>query len=357
MLRRVLLLCGLLGCSAADAPALETPADPVTGDDAAVVVDDSGTPPVDAGDVPPVDAAPPKPTRAIQILVEPDGQSGKQMVTAINGAKKSVHMTMYMLTSTDVINALLARKKAGLDVRVVLNQTFPQGGSNQTVYTQLQQGGVAVHWAPASFSLTHEKCFIVDGQSAWIMTMNAGATTADTNREYLAIDTDPSDVAEAETLFQGDYAGTPPASVTGALVVAPLNASASLLTLVQSAVSTLDLEMEELSDYRFADALKAALGRGVKVRVVLPDNALTAAGQQAVATVKAAGGKLVEVHTPYVHAKAIVVDGKVAFVGSENLTLSSLKYNRELGVVFDTASEVKKVSTTIAADFATGVAL
>ncbi|HEX7604441.1 MAG TPA: phospholipase D-like domain-containing protein, partial [Polyangiaceae bacterium] len=272
-------------------------------------------------------------------------------------AKKSVHMTMYMLTSTDVINALLARKKAGVDVRVVLNQTFPQGGSNQTAYTQLQQGGVAVHWAPASFTLTHEKCFIVDGQSAWIMTMNAGSSTPDTNREYLAIDTDPSDVAEAETIFLGDYAGTPPASVSGALVVAPLNASASLLTLLQSAVSTLDLEVEELSDYRVADALKAVLGRGVKVRVVLPDNALTAAGQQAVATVKAAGGKLVEVHTPYIHAKAIVVDGKVAFVGSENLTLASVKYNRELGVVFDTASEVKKVSTTIAADFATGVAL
>ncbi|HEX7600289.1 MAG TPA: hypothetical protein VF316_01745, partial [Polyangiaceae bacterium] len=92
MLRRVLLLCGLLGCSAADGPALGTPADPVTGDDAAVVVDDGGTPPVDAAEVPPVDAAPPKPTRAIQILVEPDGQSGKQLVTAISSAKKSVHM-------------------------------------------------------------------------------------------------------------------------------------------------------------------------------------------------------------------------------------------------------------------------
>lgn len=353
----VLLLSGLLGCSAAGGTTVDAPVDSLPGDDAAAPADDGAAAPDDAGATPPPGAAPPKPTRAVQIIVEPDGQSGKQLVSAITAAKKSVHMTMYMLTSSDVISALVARKKAGVDVRVVLNQSFPQGGSNQSAYTQLSQGGVLVHWAPASFQLTHEKCVVVDGLSAWIMTMNAGATTPDVNREYLAIDTDPSDVAEAEGVFQGDYAGAPPATVSGALVVAPLNASDRLLALLGSAQSTLDLEVEELSDYRVTDALKTALGRGVKVRVVLPDNALTSAGQLAVTTVKAAGAKLVQVTTPYIHAKAIVVDGKVAYVGSENLTVASLKYNRELGVVFDTTTEVKKVMATIGADFAKGTAL
>jgi phosphatidylserine/phosphatidylglycerophosphate/cardiolipin synthase-like enzyme len=264
---------------------------------------------------------------------------------------------MYMLTSSDVIAALGARKKAGVDVRVLLNQNLAQGATNQDAYTQLQQGGVAVRWAPSSFALTHEKCFIVDGQTAWIMTMNAAYTAPTANREYIAIDTDPSDVAEAEAIFEGDFTNTPLASVTGSLVVAPNNATASFLSLLQSAVSSLDLEVEELSDYRVADALKAALGRGVKVRVVMPDNVLTTAAQQAIAVVKGAGGKVVAVKTPYIHAQAIVVDGKVAYVGSENLTIASLKYNRELGVVFDTPSEVQKVSSTLAADFAKGAAL
>lgn len=349
-----LLFCGILaGCGAAPAPAGSDPGDPTPTHPG--VDPDAG--PGDPTDVPPPDAGAPKATRAIQILVEPDGRSGKQLVDAIGAAKKSVHVTMYMLTSSDVIGALVARKKAGVDVRVVLNQNMAQGAQNQAAYTQLQQAGVAVRWAPAGFTLTHEKCVIVDGQSAWIMTMNAAYTAPDQNREYLAIDTDPSDVAEAEAIFAGDFSGAPPLSVTGSLVVAPLNASASLLELIGTAKTSLDIESEELSDYRFSDALKVAIGRGVKVRVVVPDNAPTPAAQQAFAAIKAAGGSIVQVHTPYIHAKAIVADGKLAYVGSENLTLASLKYNRELGVIFDAPTEVAKVASTIAADFAKGTAL
>ena len=50
----------------------------------------------------------------------------------------------------------------------------------------------------------------------------------------------------------------------------------------------------------------------------------------------------------------MVIDGSTAFVGSDNLTDNSLEYNRELGVVFDNATQVQKVATTIAGDFAEG---
>ncbi|MCX5747449.1 MAG: phospholipase D-like domain-containing protein [Proteobacteria bacterium] len=40
------------------------------------------------------------------------------------------------------------------------------------------------------------------------------------------------------------------------------------------------------------------------------------------------------------HTAAIVVDGARAFIGSENFTANSLGYNREVGVLFQTASEV-----------------
>ncbi len=52
----------------------------------------------------------------VQIIVEPNGNGGSEVVNAINAATKSVHMTMYLLSSTDVITALIARHKAGVDV-------------------------------------------------------------------------------------------------------------------------------------------------------------------------------------------------------------------------------------------------
>src|SRR5207244_548991 len=118
-------------------------------------------------------------------------------------------------------NALIAQKNAGRDVKVLLNQNFPVGGSNQTVFTQLQNAGVAVKWAPATFNLTHEKCVVVDGHTAWIMTMNATASSPTANREYLAVDTVPADVQEAEDIFEADYAGTT-ANTSGLLVAAPV---------------------------------------------------------------------------------------------------------------------------------------
>jgi phosphatidylserine/phosphatidylglycerophosphate/cardiolipin synthase-like enzyme len=40
-----------------------------------------------------------------------------------------------------------------------------------------------------------------------------------------------------------------------------------------------------------------------------------------------------ELGIPYIHAKAIVVDGARAYVGSENLSTQSLDRNREVGIL------------------------
>ncbi len=291
----------------------------------------------------------------VKIIVEPNGNGGSEVVTAINGATKSVHMTMYLLSSTDVITALIARHKAGVDVKVLLDSSTQT--SNGSVFNQLKSAGVSVAWSSTKFTYTHEKCVIIDGKVAWIMTMNLTQSSPTSNREYLAIDTTPGDVTEAEAIFAGDFANAPLTSVSGALVVAPINALASITGVINAAKTTVDLEGEELSDYHTADALKAALGRGVKVRVVLSNSTQTASGQAAVAEVKGAGGKLVEVSTPYIHAKTMVVDGTTAFVGSENFSTGSLQYNRELGVIFAIPTEVQKIETTISSDFAKGTAL
>lgn len=187
------------------------------------------------------------------------------------------------------------------------------------------------------------------------MTMNL-ETSSSTNREYLAIDTAAADVAEAEAIFAADFANTP-ITPTGSLLVSPVNARPTLLTLIQSAKKTLDLEGEELSDTKVVLALLAAKQAGVVVRVVLADNTPSASQATAVTQLKAAGIPAVQLATPYVHAKALVVDGTRAYVGSENFTTASLQYNRELGITTTFAGSVSAVATTIAKDFAAGSAL
>jgi cardiolipin synthase len=301
------------------------------------------------------DGAPIHGPDTVTVTVEPADQA-QVLLSAIQAAKTSVHMTMYLLNDKRFINALIAQHTAGHDVKVVLNKTFPMGaGTNVTTFNTLQAAGVSVAWAPAAFTLTHEKCVIIDGASAWIMTMNL-ETTSSQNREFLALDDDAPDVKEAEDLFAADFASTPYVP-SGFLLVAPINARDRIVQLIQSAKKTIDLEGEELSDYKIANALVAAQKAGVKVRAVVADNTPTASQTSVVAQLKYGNVAVVSLGTPYIHAKALVVDGTQAYVGSENFTTGSLQYNRELGLITTNAPTAAQVGQTIAKDFAAGKAL
>jgi phosphatidylserine/phosphatidylglycerophosphate/cardiolipin synthase-like enzyme len=66
---------------------------------------------------------------------------------------------------------------------------------------------------------------------------------------------------------------------------------------------------------------------------------------------------LVTTHDPYIHAKAIIVDGTSMYVGSANLTDNSMDNNRELGLVTQTGNVISPVQAAINTDFSVGTAL
>ncbi len=326
---------------------------------------------IDAPGGPMADAAPIVPTTAISIIVEPNGQDGAELVAAIKTATSTVEMTMYQLDDTDVISALVARQKAGATVRVILDGSTTCKSWNTPAYNTLNAGGVGVVWSDATFTFTHEKTAIIDDKVAWIMTMNSNTSSPGTDREYLAIDTDAGDIAEAKAIFNGDYAHAP-ITPSGNLVVADTNARSAIVQLIKTATTTLDVEGEEFSDLNTGGVVAAvvqAANRGVAVRVIVANDPDPLADQtSAISDVKHAGGKVVvtgptsgngTASNPYIHAKSILVDCSGTscargFVGSENFTAGSLGYNRELGVIFAVPAELAKIKTAIDKDFAAG---
>jgi len=77
------------------------------------------------------------------LVVLPDAGE-QQIYDFVNSATKTIDMTMYELRDTTVENALVARQKAGVKVRVILDGQ--RTTVNNTAYTTLQNGGVAVTW-------------------------------------------------------------------------------------------------------------------------------------------------------------------------------------------------------------------
>lgn len=286
-------------------------------------------------------------TAAVSIIVEPSDNAAA-LLSAIQNATTSLHVAMYVLSNTTVVTRLISKHTAGLDVKVLLDTA-----ANSAVYTQLQGAGVNVHWAPSTFTFAREKCVIVDGTAAWVMTMDATPTAATDNREYLAIDTDAADVSEAEAIFAADFADQTFTPAGGSLVVGPENARDKLTALIDGAMTSIDIEAQQIGDAEIAYALGGALGRGVSVRVVLPSGAGSPAQQSAIAGLTMNGGKVVSVATPSIHANSIVADGTIAFVGSEPFD-GSLGSSRDLGVITNAPSEVAKVAAATNTDFGNG---
>ena len=302
-------------------------------------------------------------TNDVTIIVEP-GDNGAALLAAVKAAKKSIHVEMYLMTDNNFEAALATQKAAGHDVQVLLNQNFPPGqpNLNSTAFSYLSGKGVTVKYAPTAFTFTHAKTVVIDGTDAWIMTMNTTQSSASSNREFLVLDKDPADVSDAEKIFAADMVNQQILLVTK-LVVSPqvdsaIDARTRMLAIINGATKTLDVMGEELSDTGIVNALVLRQKAGIPVRVVVSGGSTPSPSQMAaVASLKAVGVPVKSLSKPDMHAKAIVADGVRAYVGSQNFTATSLNSNRELGVLIGNATEIAKVETSFAADFAAGTAL
>jgi cardiolipin synthase A/B len=291
----------------------------------------------------------------LTLITEPD-QGMASIDSLLASPRDTLDMTMYELVDSTAESILAADAARGVTVRVVLDRNREEA-ANTPAYDYLTSHGVHVRWAPPSFEATHEKAVVIDagrpGARALIMTLNLTSEYYSDTRDFAVIDTDPSDVAAIETVFAADYAGQPVAEPSGADLVWSPGSKATLVSLIDSARTSLAVENEEMSSTAIIDALTAAAGRGVNVEVTMTADS---EWDQAFAELTAAGAHVhlyADTSTVlYIHAKAIVADGRRAFVGSENFSDASLDENRELGILTQSPAIVSPLTAVLAADYA-----
>ncbi|MDF3289256.1 phospholipase D-like domain-containing protein [Streptomyces silvisoli] len=294
---------------------------------------------------------------AYSLIVQPD-QGIQPIYDLINSAHKSIDLTMYELVDTTAQKDLVAKEKAGVKVRVILDKR--RKSTNSSTYTYLKNNGVAVAWSSSAYYFTHEKTMVVDGTQAVIMSGNMTSKYYAADRNYTVTDTDSADVSAIEKVFNADYATK---SVTPGdgdhLVWSPTDSQSQLLALINGAQTNLYVENQEMGDATVVNALTAAAQRGVQVEVVMSNTGNTYASE--FDTLTSAGVKVstYAASAPlYIHAKAIVADQGTAqekvFVGSENFSNTSLNKNRELGIILQDTKIADGVQKVIAKDFAGG---
>jgi len=281
-----------------------------------------------------------------RVFVLPDAHA-EPVRSLLRGARQSIRLEIYLLTNRALIGELQRARQRGVDVRVLLEE-HPFGGSRyaQLGYRALQQAGVPVRWAnERAYRFTHDKAVTVDGQIAGIFSFNLTSSGLLRNREFGVIDSDANDARALSDVFDADWSRRAAHYRPSHLVISPYNSRRSFYALVGSAHRTLELYAEEVNDTATENRLVAAARRGVRVHLI------TSQAGPGVDALRRGGVSVHVVSSPYIHAKAIVTDRAALFIGSENISTTSLDQNREIGVLLHDQIGISTVESTFTSDW------
>ncbi len=296
----------------------------------------------------------------VGVLIEPSrlgSAAGMRPVYAfVLSAKKRVDMTMYELIDPTMVKDLIADRKRGVVVRVILD-TNRERSRNLPAFRTLKAGGVSVVWADTAYEATHQKTITVDDNESLIASFNLTYEYYTTTRDFGIWDTNRADVSAIEAVFDADFGHRSVKPSNGTDLVWSPGSQSQMLAVINGARHSLSIENEEMDDPAITRAIVAAARRGVKVEITMTadsyyDGALTS-------IVKAGGHVHLyanESSDLYIHAKVTIADGGLGaqrmYAGSINFSSASMNYNRELGIVTSDAAVIRAVKAVVAGDFA-----
>jgi cardiolipin synthase len=291
------------------------------------------------------------------------------VIDAIGRAHSTIRMMMFHLTTTAVVDALVAAAGRGVDIQIILDAGNLASHTPAAITKALADAGIKVVASSPAFQITHVKSLVIDGTTALVMSLNLTNKFTET-RDYAVVTHDPGVIAEFMSVFEGDLenakngTGGTPVLTDAHLAWSPVNSESRLVAFIDAAAKDLVVTTENLGDAAIMDALERASARGVTVRVIAPlcdDNVnplydLPSLAQLAKAGVSArAMPSPASATQPYMHAKMMIADGARAYIGSINLSTNSTQRARELGIFFSDAAAIHGIAQDFEQDWSVAV--
>ena len=292
-----------------------------------------------------------------RLIVQPD--DGLEPVREfIESAQSSLLMKQFTFTEENLIQAVIARKKAGVDVRVMLNARRAGGDrANDATFEKFQNAGVAIKWSNPKFHVTHEKSIVVDEKAALVATFNLGPKYFALTRDYGIITHEPYHVKQIIEVFNADWEHVDwDCTAYEGLLWSNSNSRYHMAQFIDMAEERLDIQHPKFVDTVILERIAGAADRGVKVHVLCGgrhgisewDILDTFASLR---TLTRFGVKVHKQKNLRVHAKLIVVDDERALVGSMNIDRSSFDQRRELGIMIGDRPTVARLKEVFNSDW------
>lgn len=314
------------------------------------------------------------------------------MLKAISGARETINFETYIYWSGDVgrqfADALADRARAGVKVHVLVDWVGSQKMDNESIELMKQAGVDFRKYRPLRWytlarvnNRTHRKLLIVDGRIGF----TGGVGIAD---EWAGDAQDPKHWRDNQYRVEGPAAAQMQAAfmdnwtkVSGSVlhgnVYFPVlqNAGTMAAQVFQSssqggaesmhlmyllsiaaATRTIDLAMAYfVPDSITTEALVAAMKRGVKLRLILPNEHTDAdfvrrASRAGWGPLLKEGALIYEYQPTLYHVKLLVVDGLWSSVGSTNFDSRSFRLNDEANLNVYDAEFARTQTVTFEAD-------
>jgi phosphatidylserine/phosphatidylglycerophosphate/cardiolipin synthase-like enzyme len=311
------------------------------------------------------------------LAVLPD--DGREVyVQAFDAAKRQIRIEICVLEDPQILERLQAALHRGVRVRVIVDrgkyEELPSERASLAQY--LTAAGGELHLSNPVFPRSFPKIILVDSHLLVYGSACLDQTTFAQYLDFAHTSTDRQLVRDLHRLFENDWAysapvgqepppfnPTPAVSRRSDLIVSPVNGAAQLVRLYQQARRTLDVYTELLGNLALESELAVAVARGVRVRLIAPmevNNATTDVQELQQASLAALSAAGVQVHVsgpdesaarPYMHARAAVVDGEIAYLGSISLSADSIAFNREMGLIVREGAVVRKLQAQFESDY------
>jgi phosphatidylserine/phosphatidylglycerophosphate/cardiolipin synthase-like enzyme len=296
---------------------------------------------------------------------------------SIDAAKNEIRIEICVLEDPQILQHIQAALSRGVKVRAIVDRGkyLALQSEQQNLALYLTGAGGQLHLSNPIFPRSFPKIILIDSNLMVYGSACLDETTFMQYRDFATTSSAPQILSELERLFQNDWTysaevGQQPASfnptsrIFGAdLVVSPVNSADRLVRLYQKARRTLDVYTEELGNLTLESELFSAVKRGVRVRLISPvqvNGATPEMQQLQTDSLQALAAAGVDVHvsgpeesaqSPYMHARAAVVDSKISYLGSISLSPDSSTFNREMGLISQQPLLVRRLEAQFQSDY------
>jgi len=120
--------------------------------------------------------------QSIDVGFSPEGSALQLVLRTLDESRLSIRLMGYSFTSPEIVKSLVAAKRRGVDVRVVVDENGNRNKASQSAMNVVVNAGIPLR-TNGQYKIMHDKVIISDGQNVELGSFNYSRSAADSNSE------------------------------------------------------------------------------------------------------------------------------------------------------------------------------